>query len=94
MNTCFGFLGVNVGMIVICHLRGWRAILMLEAMACEFCQLASAIAATVSPSTLPTVEVPARKFQSYECLIEEAARLDAGDAIHAKAPVDQRGEKE
>ncbi|CAL5870458.1 uncharacterized protein PFLUO_LOCUS4695 [Penicillium psychrofluorescens] len=202
MNTCFGFLGVNVGMFAIRHLLGRRAILMLGAMACGLCQLASAIAATVSPNTLPTgqtlvaftalfmffyngcvgaasypvatelvssrlrawtvgtatslgyllawltnfctpyfinpehldwgaqygyiwaasnflcvlffyflmpemkgrsleeldeifaAEVPARKFQSYQCLIREAARLDAVDAIHAKAPVDQRGEND
>ncbi|KAJ5302938.1 hypothetical protein N7476_009737 [Penicillium atrosanguineum] len=54
MNTCFGFLGVNVGMYAIRELLGRRAILMLGAIACGLCQLASAIAATVSPASLPT----------------------------------------
>ncbi|KAJ5168851.1 uncharacterized protein N7482_004445 [Penicillium canariense] len=54
MNTCFGFLGVNVGMYAIRELLGRRAILMLGAVACGLCQMASAIAATVSPNTLPT----------------------------------------
>ncbi|KAJ5380981.1 uncharacterized protein N7496_003409 [Penicillium cataractarum] len=54
MNTCFGFLGVNVGMYAISQLLGRRSILILGAIACGLCQLASAIAATVSPDTLPT----------------------------------------
>lgn len=54
MNTCFGFLGVNIGMYAIRNWLGRRAILMLGAIACGLCQLASAIAATVSPNSLPT----------------------------------------
>ncbi|KAJ5784356.1 uncharacterized protein N7503_009568 [Penicillium pulvis] len=54
MNTCFGFLGVNVGMYAIRELFGRRSILIIGAIGCGLCQLASAIAATVSPSTLPT----------------------------------------
>ncbi|KAJ5216188.1 uncharacterized protein N7498_002595 [Penicillium cinerascens] len=54
MNTCFGFLGVNVGMYAIRELLGRRSILILGAIACGLCQLASAIAATVSPASLPT----------------------------------------
>jgi hypothetical protein len=54
MNTCFGFLGVNVGMYAISQLLGRRSILMLGAVACGLCQLATAVAATVSPNTLPT----------------------------------------
>ncbi|KAF7624106.1 putative transporter [Aspergillus flavus] len=54
MNTCFGFLGVNIGMYAIRNWLGRRAILMLGVIACGLCQLASAIAATVSPNSLPT----------------------------------------
>ncbi|GAB1200202.1 hypothetical protein APSETT444_009570 [Aspergillus pseudonomiae] len=54
MNTCFGFLGVNIGMYAIRNWLGRRAILMLGAVACGLCQLGSAIAATVSPNSLPT----------------------------------------
>lgn len=54
MNTCFGFLGVNVGMYAIRELFGRRSILIIGAIGCGLCQLASAIAATVSPNTLPT----------------------------------------
>jgi MFS family permease len=54
MNTCFGFLGVNVGMYAIRELLGRRSILILGAIACGLCQIASAIAATASPASLPT----------------------------------------
>ncbi|KAL1861184.1 hypothetical protein Plec18170_001699 [Paecilomyces lecythidis] len=50
MNTCLGFLGVNIGMFAIRHLVGRRSILIIGATACGLCQLASAIAATVNPS--------------------------------------------
>lgn len=52
MNTCFGFLGVNVGMYAIRKLFGRRSILIIGSIACGLCQLASAIAATISPNTL------------------------------------------
>src|SRR4051794_25066067 len=51
MNTCIGFLGVNVGMFFISHLVGRRSILMFGASACCLTQLASAISATVRPSS-------------------------------------------
>ncbi|KAJ5984128.1 hypothetical protein N7481_006227, partial [Penicillium waksmanii] len=54
MNTCFGFLGVNIGMYAIREWLGRRSILMLGAIACGLCQLASAIAASVSPNSLQT----------------------------------------
>ncbi|KAL4805907.1 general substrate transporter [Aspergillus unguis] len=54
MNTCFGFLGVNIGMYAISQLLGRRAILILGAIACGLCQLGSAIAATVSPESYAT----------------------------------------
>ncbi|KAJ5759214.1 hypothetical protein N7520_006370 [Penicillium odoratum] len=54
MNTCFGFLGVNFGLYAIRELFGRRSVLMIGAIACGLCQLASAIAGTVSPNTLPT----------------------------------------
>ncbi|CAI7615387.1 unnamed protein product [Penicillium manginii] len=54
MNTCFGFLGVNIGMYAIREWLGRRSILILGAVACGLCQLASAIAASVSPNSLQT----------------------------------------
>lgn len=55
MNTCFGFLGVNIGMYAIRELVGRRAILMIGAIACGLCQLGSAIAASVAnPDSLAT----------------------------------------
>ncbi|KAL4937876.1 hypothetical protein BDV06DRAFT_226545 [Aspergillus oleicola] len=54
MNTCFGFLGVNIGMYAIRYLLGRRAILILGATACGLCQLGSAIAASVDPDSLAT----------------------------------------
>ncbi|KAL3456640.1 general substrate transporter [Aspergillus heterothallicus] len=51
MSTCFGFVGVNIGMYAIRNWVGRRTILMLGAVTVGLCQLASAIAATVSPQT-------------------------------------------
>lgn len=54
MNTCFGFLGVNIGMYAIRELVGRRSILIIGAVACGLCQLGSAIAASVEPDSLAT----------------------------------------
>ncbi|KKY20280.1 putative general substrate transporter [Diplodia seriata] len=50
MNTCLGFLGVNVGMFAMRHLVGRRSILMLGATFCGCCMLALAIAASAATS--------------------------------------------
>ncbi|OQE26601.1 hypothetical protein PENSTE_c005G05511 [Penicillium steckii] len=57
MNTCFGFLGVNIGMYAIREWLGRRAILMLGAIACGLCQLASAIASSVEPNSFQTGQI-------------------------------------
>lgn len=57
MNTCIGFLGVNVGMYAIRHVFGRRSILMIGAAACGVTQLASAIASTVNPGAQVTGQV-------------------------------------
>lgn len=57
MNTCFGFLGVNIGMYAIREWLGRRAILMLGAIACGLCQLASAIASSVNPNSFQTGQI-------------------------------------
>ncbi|OJJ07011.1 hypothetical protein ASPVEDRAFT_876447 [Aspergillus versicolor CBS 583.65] len=54
MNTCFGFLGVNIGMYAIRELVGRRSILIIGAVACGLCQLGSAIAASIDPDSLAT----------------------------------------
>ncbi|KAL4886713.1 general substrate transporter [Aspergillus karnatakaensis] len=51
MSTCFGFLGATIGLHAIREWFGRRQILMIGAISCGLCQLASAIAATVSPQT-------------------------------------------
>jgi MFS family permease len=51
MNTCVGFVGVNVGMFFVTYIVGRRSILMFGASACCLTQLASAISATVRPSS-------------------------------------------
>ncbi|KAL1622051.1 hypothetical protein SLS54_005116 [Diplodia seriata] len=48
MNTCLGFVGVNVGMFAMRHLVGRRSILMLGATFCGCCMLALAIAASAA----------------------------------------------
>lgn len=48
MTSCVGFIGVNVGMYAIRHLVGRRAILIIGATTCGLCQLAPAIAASIS----------------------------------------------
>lgn len=51
MNTCVGFVGVNVGMFFVTYIVGRRSILTFGASACCLTQLASAISATVRPSS-------------------------------------------
>ncbi|KAL3496324.1 general substrate transporter [Aspergillus germanicus] len=51
MSTCFSFVGVNIGMYAIRNWVGHRTILIISAVTVSLCQLASAIAATVSPQT-------------------------------------------
>jgi hypothetical protein len=57
MNTCFGFLGVNIGMYAIQHWVGRRTILIFGAMACGLCELATAIAASVGGNSEETGKV-------------------------------------
>ncbi|KAF2180366.1 general substrate transporter [Zopfia rhizophila CBS 207.26] len=57
MNTCIGFLGVNIGMYAIRHLVGRRTILIFGAMACGLCELATAIAASVNQTAESTGKV-------------------------------------
>ncbi|KAF4541144.1 General substrate transporter [Lasiodiplodia theobromae] len=52
MNTCIGFIGVNVGMYAMRHLVGRRTILMFGATFCGLCMLALAIAASTATSTV------------------------------------------
>lgn len=52
MNTCLGFVGVNVGIYAMRHLVGRRTILMFGAAFQGLCMLGMAIAATVDPGTL------------------------------------------
>ncbi|KAL4904585.1 hypothetical protein BDW74DRAFT_185512 [Aspergillus multicolor] len=57
MNTCFGFLGCNIGIYAIRSLVGRRAILIIGAVGCGLCQLASAIAGSIDPNSLSTGQV-------------------------------------
>ncbi|OJD31699.1 general substrate transporter [Diplodia corticola] len=60
MNTCVGFIGVNVGMVAMRHLAGRRTVLMFGAAFCGVCMLALAVAASVATSTV---------VQQRDCLI-------------------------
>ncbi|KAK4546371.1 hypothetical protein LTR36_002048 [Oleoguttula mirabilis] len=51
MNACFGFIGVNVGIVLIRKVFGRRSILMLGATICGLCQLIPAIAWSVKPAS-------------------------------------------
>ncbi|KAJ6083492.1 hypothetical protein N7467_007627 [Penicillium canescens] len=55
MNTCLGFLGVNVGMFSIRYLVGRRSILLVGALGCGLSQLAAAISASIMPSSPNTL---------------------------------------
>ena len=52
MATCFGFLGVNMGMYLMKRHLGRRSILILGGCICGLSQLAFAIAGTVSPGSI------------------------------------------
>lgn len=51
MNACFGFVGVNVGIVLIRKVFGRRSILMLGATICGLCQLIPAIVWSVKPAS-------------------------------------------
>ncbi|RFU29316.1 hypothetical protein B7463_g7021, partial [Scytalidium lignicola] len=57
MNTCIGFLGVNVGMYAMRHWIGRRTINIIGAVACGLCQLATAVSWTVKPNSQSTGNV-------------------------------------
>ena len=57
MNTCLGFLGVNLGMVAMRHFIGRRTILMMGALVCGLSQLAPAIAETISPTSHNTTQI-------------------------------------
>ncbi|PSN72636.1 general substrate transporter [Corynespora cassiicola Philippines] len=57
MQTCIGFIGVNVGMYAMRNWVGRRAILMFGAMACGLCELATAIAASIDQTSESTGKV-------------------------------------
>ncbi|KAK0625128.1 major facilitator superfamily domain-containing protein [Bombardia bombarda] len=52
MKTCLGFIGVNVGMVLMRHFLGRRSVMMIGSATQGLCQLAMAISATVAPGTL------------------------------------------
>jgi hypothetical protein len=57
MNTCLGFVGVNIGMYAIQHWVGRRTILIFGAVTCGLCELATAIAASVGGTSEETGKV-------------------------------------
>lgn len=57
MNTCIGFLGVNVGMYLMRKWVGRRTINIIGATVCGLCELATAIAWTIKPNSQTTGNV-------------------------------------
>ncbi|OCL06225.1 hypothetical protein AOQ84DRAFT_224041 [Glonium stellatum] len=54
---CIGFFGVNCGMYAIRHIFGRRSILILGALVCGLCELATAIAASINQDSQTTGRV-------------------------------------
>ncbi|PSK60720.1 hypothetical protein B9Z65_870 [Elsinoe australis] len=52
MQSCFGFIGVNIGMVAMRYWVGRRVILMVGATICGLCMLAVAVSGTVAPNTV------------------------------------------
>lgn len=52
LNTCLGFIGVNVGIYAMRYLAGRRTVLMTGAVVQGLCMLGMAVAATVAPGTI------------------------------------------
>ncbi|KAI2619537.1 general substrate transporter [Hypomontagnella submonticulosa] len=52
MNSCFGFVGVNLGMYLMRHVMGRRSVLMTGAVTQGCAMLGMAISATVAPGTV------------------------------------------
>jgi hypothetical protein len=57
LQTCVGFIGVNIGMFAMKTLVGRRAILMIGATACGLCMLVSAVVSTVNRTSEQTGKV-------------------------------------
>ncbi|KAG8624009.1 hypothetical protein KVT40_008985 [Elsinoe batatas] len=52
MQSCFGFIGVNIGMVAMRFWCGRRVICMVGATICGFCMLAVAVSGTVAEGTV------------------------------------------
>ncbi|KAI2614247.1 general substrate transporter [Hypoxylon fragiforme] len=81
MNTCLGFVGVNVGMYLMRHVMGRRTVLMTGAVAQGLCMLGMAVSATVASGT-----VSARNcLIAFTALYQFAYNAFVGDATYPTA---------
>jgi hypothetical protein len=85
MNTCLGFLGVNIGVYAIRNLVGRRSMLLIGALVCGLSQLAAAIAVAVNPASSNTLVAFTAVFMfSYNGCIATSLYLVATELVSSR----------
>ncbi|KAI0469906.1 general substrate transporter [Xylariaceae sp. FL0804] len=88
LNTCLGFIGVNVGIYLMRHVWGRRTILMVGAFAQGCAMLALAISADVAPGTVAAknclIAFSAIYLFSYNAFIGDATYPTATEMVSTR----------
>lgn len=88
MHTCMGFLGVNIGIYLMRHVMGRRAILMTGAIFQGAVMLALAISATVAPGTMAArncvIGFGALYACGYNALVGDASHPTATEMVSTR----------
>ncbi|KAF2026134.1 hypothetical protein EK21DRAFT_92675 [Setomelanomma holmii] len=67
MNTCIGFIGLHVGLFSLKKLCGRRTVMIVGAISCGLCQLASGIASSAAPRPVATGNVLVAFTDLFNC---------------------------
>ncbi|KAI1335976.1 general substrate transporter [Xylariaceae sp. FL0016] len=88
MNTCLGFIGVNVGMYLMRHVMGRRTILMTGAVAQGCAMFGMAVSATVANGTLAArsclIAFSAIYMFSYNAFVGDATYPTATEMVSTR----------
>ncbi len=88
MNTCLGFIGVNIGICLMRYVVGRRSILIIGAAVQGLCMLAMAIAATVVEGTVVSRNVliafTALYLFSYNTFVGDASYPVATELVSTR----------
>ncbi len=88
MNSCLGFIGVNIGIVLMRYVVGRRSILIIGAAVQGLCMLAMAIAATVVEGTLVSrnvlISFTALYLFSYNTFVGDASYPVATELVSTR----------